>query len=343
MPTRRTRRRDAEWLDFFPLGQEGLDYETDAALASPSALVVGENVRPEDGLLARRAGARKIYQFSDSTASRTFGADTIYATIPAGPLSTIPAGSWVLNLHFTAVRPSGGNTAYILSSRVDGQSYHILSLTISDAGVPTLSWTKDSDASSVSIAMSAVSAGAAVHLTAVFDAALGTFTTYVDGASDGTPVTGISTTEQPKQSSATAWHVGVHYNPATSSVVANTHFDGKVDGFCFQSLRGQRIASGSPTPLSAILKHSLRQWPAPQMRSVLACYDFDDGATSMTDRSRFENDGTITGTPTSTAAVALPSIVTNHIGRVQFTNDRIANVAGIGGALVYEDLVPATS
>ena len=312
-------------------------------MASPDVLVVGENIDIRGDIVARRLGAVKIYAATSASASRTFGADTIYATIPAGgPLSSIPVGGFILYFHITAVRPASGKTAYAISSRVNGEAYHIASVTLSDAGVLTVSWTKASDASSVSVATTALTAGATAHAACVFDAASGAFTVYIDGTASGTPVTGIAATEQPKQSSATAWHLGVHYDPATA-VVADTFLPGALDGVTVLSLAGMELTTGSPTLLSVLLRHSFRQWPSPQADNCLACYDFNESVSVLTDRSNHANNATVTGTPTSTSEVALGSLPVNFIGSVQFTNGRTANVVAAQGALRYQDIVPATS
>lgn len=326
-----------------PLGGDGLDYQTSPALVPPSVLTVGENIRINQGVLTRRLGRRKVYAASDPGGSKTFGAVTKYGTIPAAAQLEIPAGGWALNLHFTAVRPSGGNTAYVLSSRVNGQSYHVLSVTLSDAGVVTTTAQFQSGGSK-SIASGAVSAAGTVHLLVIHDAPAGTMTQYINGVSDGTQITGLATSDALVTGTGEDWHIGVHYNPATAGVVANTNFDGKVDGLTLMTLAGTRPSEGSPTLASTLIKHSFRQWPSPWMDMVLASYDFDESSvTSMTDRSRFKNTASLTGTPTNTAAVAYSSIVTNHIGFSQFPTGRKSNLMGSWGRLFYEDVASAAS
>lgn len=341
---KKSRLDNVEWVSVMPLGQDGLDYFTSSALLPATALQLGENIRLEDDTLARRKGAEIIYRASNVTASKTFGATTKYGTIAAASQLELPTGGFALMLHFTAVRPSASNTGYILSSRVNGQSYHVMSVTISDSGVITVSWTKSSDSSSVSIATSAVDAAATVHLLAIFDAVAGTFTVYVNGASSGTPVTGIATTEKPIAASGTAWHVGAHYDPGVAGVVANTNFDGKVDGLCLLTLSGIDPTAGSATLTATLLKHSFRQWPTPQMDAVVFCYDFDSSSTtSDVDRSRHKNNMTLTGTPTaSSAEVALASIPTNFVGRVQRPDGTRTNLIGSYGRVFYEDVAAAT-
>lgn len=343
MPSRKTRQVDGQWVHMVPLGVGGLDYQTSPALLPPETLAVGENIRFDSGVLSRRLGRRKVYSSSDPCGSKTFGATSKYATIPAASQLELAAGGWALNLHFTAVRPSGGNTAYILSSRVNGQSYHVLSVTLSDAGVITVT-VQFTSGGSQSIACDAVDAAATVHLLVVHDAPEGTMTAYVNGAASGTAVTGLSTSDKPVTGSGDDWHIGVHYNPATAGVVANTNFDGKVDGMTLFTLAGTRPSGGSPSLTDTLVKHSFRQWPSPWMDFVLACYDFDESSTSsMTDRSRFENTATLTGTPTNTAAVAYSSIPSNYVGFAQFASGRKPNFFASYGRLFYENVALATS
>ena len=326
-----------------PFGVGGLDEFTHESLLSPEYLRQADNVRLSKLSLDRRQGALKLTAFSDPTGSKTFGADTRYATISAGSQLEDTSGGFALGMHFTAVRPSAGNTGYILSSRVNGQSYHVLSVSIDENGLVTVGFEKQSGGTA-SVTTSATTSGGDVSLLALLDIFAGTFTVYVNGASSGTPVTGLSASDAPIAGSGTDWHFGAHYNPATAGVVANTHFDGKLQGVTLHSLRGLRPASGTTTVVETLLKHSSRVWPAPQLPQVLFHYDMHGSSlTSLTDASRFKNHAAVTGTITSTASVALPSIPTNAVQFVTTPSGRRDNVVCSHGRLFYETLAAATA
>jgi hypothetical protein len=338
MPNSRTRKENSDWFDLFPLGQEGLDYHTSKALVSSEALVVGENIRLDSLALQRRKGSQKVYRASNPCGSFVFGTDAKYATIPAATHLALPAGGHALMLHFTAVRPGAGNVGYILSSRVTGETYHAYVVTIDENGLVTVSWTANSDELPVAVTTTALTDDGVMHLLAVHDAPAGTFTVYVNGVANGTPVTAIATNEKIiATAGTTAWHFGVHYSPATASVIADTHFDGAIDGAVLMSLVGTRPSSGTNTLLASLLRHSFKQWPAPQHPGVRFCYDFDEASTTvLTDRSRHKNVASMTGTPTSSGEVALATIPTHLIRTVQTPNGQITNVVGSYGRLFYE-------
>lgn len=337
MPLRVTRRENVAKLRLEPPGSGGLDLYTDENMLSERRLRRSEHVRNMTSGIERRQGAKKIATLTDSTGSWTFGATTKYATIPAATQLQIAQGGFGIRFSITAVRPGAGNTGYILSSRVDGQSYHVVYATIDENGLLTVGWTKSSDSSDVSVTTSALTDDGAADVLAIFDAELGTFTVYVDGESNGTPVTGIDSTEKPIAGSGTAWHLGVHYNPATAGVVANTNFDGKVDAVTLFSFAGLRLTDGDPTLLATLRKWSLQQWPNPDSAMVLFQYDCDEGSgTTLEDASRFKNHGTLTGSPTATADVAYPTVLGNFVGTFEDATSERTNLVAAGGALYYE-------
>jgi len=345
MPTSPSRRDNSQAVSLWSDDEgrstlDGLDYETNLAKAGPRVLVVGESLRLDQGTVSRKKGAKKPYRFTEVTGSWTFGAVTKYAKIPAASQLEVTEGGHALRFSFTAVWPAAGKTAYILASRIAGVAYHAMYATLSDAGVLTVGWTANSDASDVSVASTALGNGATAHVLAIHDAAAGTYTLYIDGASDGTPVTGIAVTEKPKSGTGEDWYVAVHWNPSAgpAAVVADTHFSGKIDALCLMSLRGKRPADGTPSLITVLRKHTFRQWPTPQMDMVLFCYDFDsDTVTTLIDRSRHKNTCTITGTPTATAAVALASQPTHYVGNIELPSGKKTNVVGIYGSLIFED------
>lgn len=333
MPLARTKEETGRTVRLVPLGEGGLDLFTHSTQLTPFHLRRSENVELADGTITRRDGFLKLVRLTDPGGSLVYGTGK-YGAIPAAAQLQLPAGGFAFRVSFTAVRPSAGNTAFILASRVNAQSYHVMSLTLSDAGVLTASWTKASDSSSVSIASSAIQASAATDVLTIFDAVSGTFTLYVNGASSGTPVTGIATTEKPIAGAGTAWHLGNHYNPAVPGLVANTFFDGKVHAPTLFTLRGLRPASGTTSLVTALRRYSSVVWPNPEMDAVVFHYDMVGG--TLTDRSRFKNTGTNNGSPTTDTAVAKSLYPGNYVGHFTTPTGKRTNLVAAGGRLYYE-------
>ena len=140
MPRDNTRDTSYETFRISPIGAGGLDLFTDPALLGPGFLQRGENIRAGTLALERRKGGLKLFRGTDNTGALTFGATTKYATVTYAAHLSVPAGGWAFMVHITAVRPSGGNTGYILSSMPNSAAYHVLKVTISDAGVVTVAW-----------------------------------------------------------------------------------------------------------------------------------------------------------------------------------------------------------
>jgi len=340
MPVRAARAEATRIYSLVPFGIGGLDEFTHESALGPEFLRQADNCRLATLATARRAGALKLTQFSDPTASKTFGTDAKYAKIGTASQLLIPAGGWAIAFSFTAVRPAAGKTAYIISSRVTGQSYHVIYASLDENGVLTVGWTKVTGAADVSIASTALTAGATTHVIAIFDAVAGTFTLYVNGVSDGTPVTAIATTEKPVQD-ADDWYFGVHWNPSAgpAAAVADTHFDGKLQAVTLFSLRGTRPASGTTTLAQTLVAHSRRVYPNPAMPWVLFHYDFASTSTAtLYDASRHKNDGTLTGTPSNTAAIAHYSLPAHYVGYVTTPAGRGDNLVGSHGRLFYETI-----
>ena len=334
MPNSDARQRDAELLTLSPFGAGGLNMSLSASLVPDNMVVVSENVRTDEESFARRPGAVKIAQLDTTGASKTFGTDGKYATITAASQLIMPAGGFALIVHFTAVWPSAGQTAWILSSKPNGAAYHTVSVKMSDAGVITVGWT-DSTFVTRSVASAAVTNASVVHLLAIFDAPAGTFTIYIDNSSTGTPVTGIASTEKPSQAS-TNWVIGVDKETG-GAVTANTHFDGAVDGLTLISLAGMRPASGTPTQTSVMLRQSLRQWPNPNMGGVIFNYDMDaTGVSSLIDSSRYKNHAAVTGVITSTTSVGYNANVGNFAGAYDTADGHRYNLFAAAGNLFYE-------
>lgn len=331
-----TKTDNGDVLTLRPIGAGGVDLTTDPTQLLPPVLSKSENLNYNRSTCERRPGAIKLTQVVDPTTagkSRTYAATTKYATFTP-PL--IPVGGLAFYRHFTATRPSGGNTAQVLGSVPTGQTFHIIGITLSDAGVIVVVW-RDSAGADHTVTCTAVADGLVVHLFGIYDAVAGTFTVYVNGASSGTPLTGLSATLKPDQTTAVVWTFGVH-KVTGSAVTANTNFDGASDGFTLFTLRGQRPASGTTTLVESLRRHSARAWPLPQADMVLAHYDEDEpSGTVMYDRSNNKNHGTYVGTPTVSDPIALLSAPTNWIGSIDVPVYGKSNVIGVFGRLFYEN------
>lgn len=322
-------------MDLHPVGADGLDYQSNKAVARPNSIVVGESIRLDTGALARRKGDAKVYRAAEVASSKHFGADTIWATIPAAPQLQIQAGGFAVLMHFLAKRPAATETAYILSSRVNGQSYHVVSITLSDAGAITVT-VQFETAGPTSASTAVIGDGDRVDLLVLFDAVAGTLTLYVNGEASGTPATGISSSDKPVAGAGTDWHFGVHYDPAVAGVVANTHFDGDMHGFTLITTRGIRVSDGLRPFKDMLIRHSSRLWSLPQAPYVLACYDMADVGLVLLDRSDFENHAACEAGTTDAPAVANAVTITNHVGHAQFPNRTRTNIFGSHGRMFYE-------
>jgi len=232
-------------LTLMPYGVGGVDLFTDAANLAPEFLSRGENLRSGRGPVERRDGWAKLYKPTDVCGSKTFGADTKYATIPAAAQLVIAKGGWGLHVSYVLRWPNAGKTAFVLSSKPSGGTFHVLKHTVSDAGQPTTKW-RDSSGADREIVGTAVADATTVHVLALFDPTVGTFTQYVNGASSGTPVTGLDSALTLAQNTGVEWVVGVEKETG-ASVTADTHFDGAIDSLTLFSFAGTRPSSGDTT------------------------------------------------------------------------------------------------
>ena len=339
MPRADTRDVSYDVLSILPIGLGGLDLFTDATLVPPSALIRSENIRLARGTADRRGGDYKLSKASSTGGGLTFASTSNYALLPTATQLLLPLGGFAFRLSFTATRPSSGNTAYLVSSRPTAQTYHVLKVTLSDAGVATVTW-RDTGGTDRTVATSAITADAVTHLLAVYDAPAGTFTVYVNGVSSGTPLTGLSTTLQPIQTAGVAWAFGVEKETG-NAVTANTQFSGRMNAATLFSLRGMRPSGGTTTLVSVLRKHTFRTWPCPQMDGILFHYDFDSASTFY-DRSSYKNHGTIAGSPTLGAEVAYAGPVGQALHTIQSPTGQRTNVFMASGAVQYEILKGAS-
>lgn len=303
---------------------EGVDLYTDPAALDPGYFARGENVDGSAGTLDRRRGARKIARLSNPSsvgASKTFGAVGKYATF-VPPL--VPYGGFGFGFHCVATR--GLDDAYLISGN-DGTDAHNMpvSVTLSTAGVLTVTVYWDGGGSTA-LATSALTDGLTVHAFLAYDPVAATLYLYVNGALAAS--TGSLSGKRPLQYSMT-WYVAVL---KTILVGISYPFLGAIDGLVLFTFRGVGDTAGL---IASLVRQSARQWPAPQEDMVLAFFDMDDAATVMRDRSGRGNNGTVTGTPTVTAAVALLSAVTNLVTALE-TPGFTGNVVASHGDLFYQ-------
>lgn len=337
MPNRVVTRRDAEPVEYAPFGLGGVDMFTEPSLLPPEVMALAENTHSTDLGLSRRPGSAKLARLTDTGGSKTFGATTKYALLTAASQLLLPKGGFAFKCSFVATRPSGGNTAWIVSSRPNGQTYHVFKVTLSDAGVITATF-RDTGGSDRTTSTAAVDAGATVHFLVVLDVVAGTWTAYVNGQASGTPLTGLSSSIQPIQTASVAWAFGVEKETGVA-VTANSNFDGALDAITLFTLSGLRPSTGTTTVVDMLRAHSARQWPSPEMDMVVFNYDCDSTSTTVLyDSSRFANNASLVGTPSNTSAVAYNSPVGNYVGYFDQPDGGAYNLAAAYGTLYYEQV-----
>lgn len=346
--------RGARSLRIMPPGIEGLDLHTAPDLVPLTRITRGENVRAPRQALERRGGRSKIATLTDVTAAAgalVFGSTSVYGKVAAAAHLLIPKGGFGVRIFFRVSAPSGGNTGHLLASRVTGKAYGPLSFTMSDARVLTAAWRLESDESEVAISSSALTAGTDHSALLTYDPYSngGESRLYVDGAEDGTAVTGIGEDEQPMQDGPD-YYFGILWDPdaGPAAPVANSQYTGALDACTLFSFAGRKIAQAGPggSTLLATLRRQARQdWPNPQSAMVRWHYGFDGtvATQAILDASRFQNHLVLTGTPASAAAVALRAVNGQYVGTLQRTSGEALNVVAAGGRASTESVREATS
>lgn len=300
----------------------------------PNVLSRSENTDFQRGEAERRAGAVKVAQLAvqgTNGASRTFGADTKYAKVSANSALLIPIGGFFALWHFVATR--GASTGWLFSSRQTGQTYGVLWAWLTTGGLLEVfvRWTNNS---TTTLTTAALADGSTQHAFLIYDDVLGTLKLYLNGDVAASETPGASL--QPNQTAGIDWYFGVEWNPSTPGVSANTHFDGRFDGFTLGTLRGLRPASGDVTFQETARRLSACVWPTPQMDCILAHYDMDEASgTVMYDRSNRKNHGVYVGGPSVSLPVAQLSAPCHHIGRI-VRADGTFNQVGSWGSLFYQ-------
>lgn len=332
MPRVGTRKRSFLVTSFSPLGLDGVDLFTDAAQLPPTALAGLTNGRLSKDVVERRNGGAKLTSFTSPLHSLTFGTVAKYATFT---MPLIPKGGFALLMSFTAVWSATATAARILGSMPTGQAWHVLTVSIDNAGLISVTW-RDSGGSTRTVTTTSVTNGAATNLLAIYDAVAGTFTAYVNGASSGTPLTSLSATLQPDQTSGVVSTFGVE-KVTGGAVTADSDFDGKVDQFVLFALRGTRPAAGTTTLASVLVKHSSHRWPTPGMDAVLQAFDMTrTSGTTLYDVSYGGNNATLVAGPTVTDPVAYAAIIGNVVVSIQSPSAQRWNLFAAGGSSYYE-------
>lgn len=328
-PTSSSFRDAVETLSLRPPVPGGVDLFTSAALLAPGFLRQSENVRLMAGVLARRPGDIKLYRASNPCGSKTFGTTGKYATIAAAPQLLIPYGGFAFRFSIAATR--GGTDGQLIHGQDGADSDPPFDISLSNLGVLVAKVNWDGGGSA-SVSTGVLADGSVQHGLFVYDSPSGTVTLYLNNVSVGTPVNGLSA-KRPVQTANMSWLVVAK---KTAAAVVSMPFAGRVDALALFSLAGARPASGDTTFIAALLKHSRRQWPLPQLDAVRFNYDMDAAGAVMKDSSLYKNDAVVTGTPTDSAEVAFSSIPSNFIGCFDANDGSRVNVFASAGRLFYQ-------
>lgn len=324
-------------------GRGFLDLNAHETVREDLAFVRADNTRLDTFVLRPRLGLRKVHVETDPAATNgswALGSDhTTYMKVTTAAHLIVPEGGFAFHHSFKADREA--NTAYVLSTRISGaKNYGPITITLSSSGVVTSEW-RDASETAHSIASSAVSDGAIVHLLLVYDAAAGTFTQYINGASNGTAETGLASNLKPAQD-AVDWWFGANHD-GTGTAVSTTGFNGRNDSTYLLSFRGVD-PSGLVTRLR---KSTWKEWTNPDSAMVLMHYDWNESSgTSVVDHSRFKNDGAITNglsNAASEAGLVFAGDNGNFIDTLQGASGGRTNAVVLGGRVLYETVREASA
>jgi len=329
------RQGDLERLRITPVGSAGLDLRTTPTSLRPDSLAQSEFVRLGTRACARALGARAVTRSTHLQGSLEFLAGGSGKVLHAAQLD-IPEGGFALRFTVSPVTLTPGQTAFVWSNRVSGQTYGSLWPTIADDGVLSVSWRAQSGATIVATS-APLHVNVTSHVWALFDQVLGTFTIYVNGAASGVPATGIAANDYPVASTSD-WYWGAEYDPGTTSFDPLTQYLGKIDACALLALRGQRLDEGSPTLLSQLLRLSYQKWPAPQDPRVLFCYDFNQASGDMLDVSKHKNHMVLSGSIARHPAIALRAAPVNAITILERAGGEKHNVLVSSGDVYHQKI-----
>lgn len=316
-------------------GRGHLDLNAHETVRDDLALTRSDNCRMDTFVLRPRLGMRKVHVETDpaeTNGSWALGSDhTTHAIATFASNMLIPEGGFAIHHSFVADREA--STAYVLSSRHSaGKDYGPITITLSSAGAITAEW-RDSSETAHSITSSTVSDGATVHLWLIFDAVAGTTTLYLDGASSGTALTGLSSTLKPMQDSLD-WWFGANHN-GSGSAVSGTGFNGRNDSTYVLAFRGLDPSS----LVTRLRKNCWKEWTNPDSSMVLMHYDWNESSgTTVTDRSRFKSDMTMNGSPSSEAGLVYAADCGQFIDTLHDAGGGKTNVVVLGGRVLSEQV-----
>ena len=345
MPRRQTRGVSHVTTRLEP-GTGRLDKRLNETVRPDDALVESDNQRMDDLTVSRRKGMARVTVLEthpDTNGSWTLGTDhTTFGTITAASQMQIPEGGFALHVACTAARPSSG-TAYLLNAPISAATLAgPVDITLATNGAFTFTWRKASDSSAVSITSATVADGSIASFLLHFDANAGTSRLYKDGDETGTAVTSITATEKIMQNSVN-WYAGARGN-TTGTPETGTGFTGRMDSLYLMSFRGTKESAGDPSILDELRKIIFQEHPNPASGMMAFCYDLNEASgTTVTDRSRYKNNMTLAGSPSSTTACSYPAQNTNVVQIVQAANGKRSNVWARGGDLYYEIVREATT
>lgn len=357
MTRQATRKSSTTAVDLKPLGSGGVNVHADPVLLPGNTLAVGRNVVEVDGV-ERRLGSTKIEEFDDSVdgngahGAKVFGSDTKYADFTPPP---VPLGSIFFLFHIHFILPVSG-TRTIQSSWVDaGETERVVNMTISSAGLFTI--TVEWDDNSTTVLEATVADTAEWHGLLVYDEKLSVLSLYangdlVDSASAG------GATHTFNQAASAVWNLGLEVTPGTGPK-ADTYFTGHYDGWALFSFPGVDITEEDLTldpPRRSLLwqfrRGNWQDWPNADSNALIFLYTMDEEQTEepdttgegiMYDSSNRQNHGVYNGVPTSDDRVARRAQNGQFLGTVRRAavgalRDGRVNIAVVGGGVYAEIL-----
>lgn len=337
---RRATRQTADREIRLEPGRGFLDLNAHETVRDDLAFVRADNNRMDTFVLRPRLGLRKVNVETAPAATNgswALGSDhTTHAIVTAATHLQVPEGGFAFHHSFRADREAA--TVYVVSTRVSApKNYGPVTITLSSAGVITAEW-RDSSETAHSITSTAVSDGADTHLLLVYDPVEGTTRLYINGDEDGTAETGLASTLKPMQDLVN-WWFGANHDGA-GAAVSTTGFNGRNDSTYLLSFRGV-----DPSALVTRLRKSCwKEWTNPGSAMVLMHYDWNESSgTTVTDRSRFKNDMTINGTPSSEAGIVYTADNGQLIDTLQDAGGGRTNVVVLGGRVLYEQVRAASA
>lgn len=333
------------------LGMGQLDKTLHEVVRPNDALRRADNVRSDDFTLYRRPGKVKVYSFRRLPSGETppqqgsgaisFGTDGNAIRFPGMDTGV---GGFVLRLSFTRTAAPAGETSWVMSAKFPGGFPPAIEITIDDAFSLTVNWLYGGGLQASHVLGVIPASKPVYNLMLVYDSQAGESRVYESGElqdtlSIGTGFALFRDTED--------WYLG-YLDDGFGTKVADSEFQGSVDGWCFMTLAGTELqAAGSPNLMETLQKYAFQEWPNPASNMVLHCLDFNEHAASSTlsvgtvirDRSRHKQDATVTGDVTTTTSLLYTCSPGNFIGSLQEADGGVINVIAYGGVPVIDQVL----